>query len=385
MPSHADRIAGASTMSSDLVDTAPRAPERKLGTLWWPGMRHQPATTILGVRGAAGGDRVGYPIIVVRQPERTPLHVQIVGPLEIGRECDGIMLGDGRTSRRHALLTLQGNHVLVEDLRSTNGTFLDGERIDMPVVLRAGSTIRVGDTVIELMPNEDDPVRATLTDGRETVVGEATDGLMRAAGNTPAGARETSIDAVARAVRSTKQLLNPHDYEGTITIVFSDIESSTERATSMGDTAWMKLLNVHNEIVRRNVHAYSGREVKNQGDGFMLTFPGARRALQCMIKVQQELAALEAQNPDESVRIRVGVHTGEVIAEGDDIFGRHVMIAARVGSQAQGREILVSALVREIASARGDLTFGEARQVTLKGIEGEHLVFPVEWQTYVQS
>jgi class 3 adenylate cyclase len=61
------------------------------------------------------------------------------------------------------------------------------------------------------------------------------------------------------------------------------------------------------------------------------------------------------------------------------------MIAARVGSQAQGREILVSALVREIASARGDLTFGEARQVTLKGIEGEHLVFPVEWQTYVQS
>jgi class 3 adenylate cyclase len=74
-----------------------------------------------------------------------------------------------------------------------------------------------------------------------------------------------------------------------------------------------------------------------------------------------------------------------VIAEGDDIFGRHVMIAARVGSQAQGREILVSALVREIASARGDLTFGEARQVTLKGIEGEHLVFPVEWQTYVQS
>src|SRR5262249_38295715 len=113
--------------------------------------------------------------------------------------------------------------------------------------------------------------------------------------------------------------------------------------------------------------------------------PGARKALQCMIKVQQELAALERDTPDESVRIRVGVHTGEVIAEGDDIFGRHVMIAARGRSQAHGSEILVSALVREISSARGDLTFGEAREVTLKGIEGEHWVFPVEWENYSPS
>src|SRR5205807_2572845 len=103
----------------------------------------------------------------------------------------------------------------------------------------------------------------------------------------------TSLDVVARSLRDTSQLLAPHDYEGTITIVFSDIESSTERATSMGDTAWMRVLNRHNEIVRNNLKRWSGHEVKNQGDGFMLTFPGARRALLCMIAVQQQLAEAE--------------------------------------------------------------------------------------------
>jgi adenylate cyclase len=146
----------------------------------------------------------------------------------------------------------------------------------------------------------------------------------------------------------------------------------------MGDTAWMRLLNNHNEIIRRNVKLAGGREVKNQGDGFMLTFQGARRALQCMALVQRELAA-QAERDTGSIRIRVGVHTGEVIEEGGDIFGRHVMMAARVAGIAQGGEILVSSLVREIASARGDLVFGAERVATLKGIEGQHSVYPLIW------
>ena len=322
-----------------------------------------------------------YPIVVVRQPNRKALHLQVRETIEVGRECDGLILADPQTSRRHALLELRGNDVLVEDLGSTNGTFLDGEKTDMPVMLRPGSVVRVGDTTIELVTPVD-AHRSTQTGGaRSTIVAGSVDSMesVRAAGGGPAGARETSIDAVARAVRDTSPLLADYDYEGTITIVFSDIESSTERATGMGDTAWMQLLNKHNEIVRRNVRKGGGREVKNQGDGFMLTFPGARRALQAMINVQRELAEMEQQDVAGSVRIRVGVHTGEVIAEGGDIFGRHVMMAARVAGHAHGGEILVSSLVREIASARGDLQFGEPRAVSLKGIEGEHLVFPLVW------
>jgi adenylate cyclase len=322
-----------------------------------------------------------YPIVVVRQPKRAALYVQVRDALEIGRECDGILLADPQTSRRHARLEPRGSDVLVEDLGSTNGTYFDGTRMSEPCVLRSGSQVRVGDTTVELIVDTARPATGEFGAARATVItgSAAGDGVMRPSVEQIAGARETSIDAVERAVRHTKPLLSDADYEGTITIVFSDIESSTETALAMGDTNWMQFLSKHNEIIRRNVRLASGREVKNQGDGFMLTFPGARRALNAMIEVQRELATMEADENEPSIRIRVGVHTGEVIAEGGDIFGRHVMMAARVASQAQGGEILVSSLVREIASARGDLVFGEPRVVELKGIEGEHLVYPVLW------
>jgi adenylate cyclase len=326
---------------------------------------------------------VEYPVVIVKQPNRRTLRFQVAEPTEIGRECDGILIADSQASRRHAQISVRGRDVMIEDLHSTNGTFLDGQRVEMPVLLRPGSVVSIGDTTIELA----EPVgesRSTLSPGghRETIVTGA-EGVVRAASTgVPAGARETSIDAVARSVRETHDLLGTHDYEGTITIVFSDIESSTERATALGDTAWMRVLNRHNEIVRRNVRRWSGREVKNQGDGFMLTFPGARRGLRCMINVQQELTESELADLEGSVRIRVGVHTGEVISAGDDIFGRHVMMAARVAGHAAGREILVSSLVYEIASARGDLEFAPPRTVTLKGIEGEHLVYPLVWEGF---
>jgi class 3 adenylate cyclase len=335
---------------------------------------------------AAGSGPVDYPIIIVRQPNRKALRIQVVEPLEIGRECDGLLIADSQASRRHALLSPRHSELLAEDLRSTNGTFLDGSRIDVPVILQLGSVLRVGDTTIELVETPAAP-RTTLSGlSRETIVASghaSSTTAVRAASGAPAGARETSIDVVANSLRGTKQLLGSQDFEGTITIVFSDIESSTERATALGDTAWMRVLNRHNDIVRRNVRQWQGHEVKNQGDGFMLTFPGARRALRCMIAVQQELAAAELADEAGSVRIRVGVHTGEVIAAGDDIFGRHVMMAARVAGQAVGREILVSALVYEIASARGDLKFGSPRVVGLKGIEGEHVVYPLDWADFV--
>ena len=158
------------------------------------------------------------------------------------------------------------------------------------------------------------------------------------------------MDAVARAVETAPPPVPGLEGDsGTITIVFSDIESSTQRATSMGDAAWMKVLSAHNDIIKRHVDEWQGTVVKNQGDGFMLTFGGARRALRAMIGVQQDLQQFAEDNPGQGVRVRVGVHTGEVIAEDGDIFGKHVMLAARVGGIAEGGQILVSSLVQEIA------------------------------------
>jgi adenylate cyclase len=342
---------------------------------------------------------VEHPVIVVKQEGRKPLYVQVREPLEIGRECDGILLVDGQASRRHALLTPRGDSVLVEDLGSTNGTLLDGTRISSAVVLLPSAIVRVGDTVIQLVtqgagaaataaPAAPGGSRSTIvTGGAPAATTDPTfGGAVRGGGGGPAGIRETSIEAVARAVEQAPPPVQALEGDsGTITIVFSDIESSTQRATSMGDSAWMKVLSAHNSIIKRHVDQWQGTIVKNQGDGFMLTFGGARRALRAMIGVQQDLRQFAEENPDQGVRVRVGVHTGEVIAEEGDIFGKHVMLAARVGGLAEGGHILVSSLVREIAGARGDLAFGEPQVVSLKGIEGDHVVFPLLWEEFSED
>jgi len=81
------------------------------------------------------------------------------------------------------------------------------------------------------------------------------------------------------------------------------------------------------------------------------------------------------------IQVRIGLHTGEVIKEGDDFFGKHVNLAARVASQASGGEILVSSLLKELTSSGGDIEFGDPREVELKGLTGVHEMFPVSWQS----
>ena len=79
-------------------------------------------------------------------------------------------------------------------------------------------------------------------------------------------------------------------------------------------------------------------------------------------------------------RDRSAIHTGEVIADADgDLFGRHVILAARIANEALGGEILVSSLVREIIEPRGDVAFGDARTAELKGLDGNHTMYPILW------
>ena len=342
-----------------------------------------PGRSGLQQEAAALDEDMTFPVIVVRQAGSRTLHVQLRESIDIGRECDGIIVADPQTSRRHATLSPRGSTVVVEDHGSTNGTFLDGTRITSPVVLMPDSTVRMGDTLLQLSGSASPLITSSDLGPAPSTINVGGFGAVKAMPSGPNDLRETSMESVARAVNTAPQRLAAVQQDsGTITIVFSDIESSTERATAMGDTAWMKVLAEHNAIIRRHVKSWEGTVVKNQGDGYMLTFGGARRALQAMIAVQQELSASEI---GDAIRIRVGVHTGEVISEDGDIFGKHVMIAARVGGVAHGGEILVSSLVREIASARGDLQFGDPRPVEFKGIEGQHLVYPIEWRNAVAT
>ena len=195
----------------------------------------------------------------------------------------------------------------------------------------------------------------------------------------------SSIDAVTSAVQAERPDLSPHVApDGTVTILFSDIEGSAAITERLGDLRWLELLRAHNVIIREQVAAHDGFEVKEVGDGFMLAFQSARRAVQCAIAVQRAFAQ-HNESAEEPIRVRMGLHAGEVIKEADpdgqaDFFGRHVILASRVANEAQGGQILVSSLLKELTESAGDIQFGEGREVELKGLAGSHRVFAVVWE-----
>jgi class 3 adenylate cyclase len=193
-------------------------------------------------------------------------------------------------------------------------------------------------------------------------------------------APQTSIDAVAAAVQNEQPDLPPKAVapDGTVTILFTDIEGSTAMTERLGDQPWLELLRGHNAIVRKRVAAHEGFEVKAEGDGFMLAFQSARKALECAVDIQRAFADRN-EDADEPIRVRIGLHTGEALKEADDFYGKNVILAARIAGQAQGGEVLVSSLLKELTESAVGVTFGEGREVELKGLAGQHRVFEVVW------
>jgi adenylate cyclase len=164
---------------------------------------------------------------------------------------------------------------------------------------------------------------------------------------------------------------------GTVTLMFSDIEGSTSLNQALGDEAWLGLLREHDDIVRRQVKSERGQVVKTQGDSFMVAFKEVPAAVACAIEIQRALAEAELAR-EHPVRVRIGVHTGEVTKQGKDLFGINVVLAARVADAAAGGEILVSSAVRKHAA--DGIRYGKGRKVALKGFTSPEQVYSVEWR-----
>lgn len=163
--------------------------------------------------------------------------------------------------------------------------------------------------------------------------------------------------------------------DGRVVLVFSDIESSTERNAALGDREWVKVLERHNALVERCVTDHDGFVVKNQGDGFMMAFSEPVGAVRCCVAVQRALHR-DADRWD-GVRVRMGAHVGTSVRRGDDLFGLDVVIASRVADLADGGQILVSDAVREAVGELDDVEFGTPDEVQLKGLPGVQTVYAV--------
>jgi len=198
-------------------------------------------------------------------------------------------------------------------------------------------------------------------------------------------ARKAAEEAKQKLVQELEQAytqLERRVREITASIMFTDLEDSTQMLTRLGDEENQTLLASHSKIIREQLDKYGGLEVKTTGDGFMIAFYSARKAVSCAVSIQRELQEFNRENPDRQLKVRIGLNLGEVIKEEDDYFGSAVVIAARIMDESAGGQILVSGLLRQVAEGPSNseheyLDFGRR---TLKGFDEEEQIFEVLWR-----
>jgi class 3 adenylate cyclase len=164
------------------------------------------------------------------------------------------------------------------------------------------------------------------------------------------------------------------------TLLFTDIVGSTSLLEHLGDDAWLDVLRRHYALVRGHVARHGGAVVQVLGDGFMIAFDDTLAAVDCAVAIQRSLAVPDALL-DAPLRVRMGIHSGPVIRESDDVHGRTVVLAARIAARADGDEILVSHAVASGMMAGGaQRRLAKRGEVVLKGLRGLHSIYSVEWR-----
>ena len=151
------------------------------------------------------------------------------------------------------------------------------------------------------------------------------------------------------------------------TVLFTDIVDSTRSAAAMGDQAWRRSLDNHDQLAKQMVGKHRGVLVKSTGDGILATFDGPGRAVRCAL-------ALGAAAKQIGLPLRAGLHTGEIEIRGQDVGGIAVHAAARVMAQSQPSEVLVSRVVTDLVAGAG-LKFAERGSHELKGLPGRWELF----------
>jgi len=185
----------------------------------------------------------------------------------------------------------------------------------------------------------------------------------------------TSLESLVEFAESNRpDLTGAMASDGTVTIVFTDIEASTEIAERLGDRRWVELLHWHEDIIESEAARSGGSVVKSQGDGFMLAFSAASHALDFAGAVQTRTKPGYEGQP---VRVRIGVNAGDAVREREDFFGHAVTVAARVAAHALGGEVLATDLVVGLVAGTERFRFGDAQAAQLKGLSGSYVMRPL--------
>jgi class 3 adenylate cyclase len=154
------------------------------------------------------------------------------------------------------------------------------------------------------------------------------------------------------------------------TIVFSDVCESTAILARVGDAEWTRVVREHNERIRAVIDRFRGREMATLGDGFLALFDGAGKAVMAA-------AAMDPAVADLGIRVRTGVHSGEVAVVGGQARGVAVHAAARVAALAGAGEVLVSGTTHDALDGSG-IAFEFRGAHELKGLTGPRTIFALQ-------
>ncbi|MFY9613994.1 MAG: AAA family ATPase, partial [Candidatus Dormiibacterota bacterium] len=168
--------------------------------------------------------------------------------------------------------------------------------------------------------------------------------------------------------------------EGTVTILITDVEGSTALHTARGDEAARAILGKREELLRSQVAEHGAHEIKSLGDGFIVAFASARRAVGCAVAIQRAFDEDGRGSAENGTRVRIGLNSGEVIEQDGDLLGAAVNAASRITAKAEGGQILVASVVKDLAGVVPDVSFANRGRFRLKGFPERWQLFEVVWK-----
>jgi len=163
------------------------------------------------------------------------------------------------------------------------------------------------------------------------------------------------------------------------TVLFTDIVGHTEMMRRLGDARGREVLREHEQITREAIKQHGGREIKTDGDSFMVSFGSVATATACAVALQRAFAQRN-ETGAEPLRVRMGLNAGEPIEDERDLFGETVILAARIAAQAGEGEILIPEPVRHLLAGKG-FAFVDRGEFVPKGFEDAVQLYEVRWQS----
>jgi class 3 adenylate cyclase len=194
-------------------------------------------------------------------------------------------------------------------------------------------------------------------------------------------AQLTSIDVIASALEPVvPDIGRVSSPEGAVTLMLSDIADASAAADQLGEERWQQLLSDHHALVAQVIAHHDGTVVRWERDGFLASFASAHAALHAAVELQRTFTGRAPADGQDGLAVRVGVHSGFVIANPDQLLGRNVVLASRIAAQAQAGEILVSSTLKQYTEGDSSFRFEPRGEHHFKGMLGEHTVYAVPWR-----